>query len=103
MLPRTCSNGANNDGDFIFDFAASQGDKIQLNASAFALSFGVVEGVNFFAGTSPAVTQATPTLLYNTQSSLLFYDANGSGASGLTILAGLGGSPDLKAGDFILY
>ncbi|CAO4194781.1 hypothetical protein LFADAHJC_LOCUS3144 [Methylorubrum extorquens] len=96
-------NGANNDGDFIFDFTASQGDKLQLNASAFGLSFGVVEGVNFFAGTSPAATQATPTLLYNTQSSLLFYDADGSGAGGLTIMAGLGGSPTLHASDFILY
>ncbi|CAO4194776.1 malectin domain-containing carbohydrate-binding protein [Methylorubrum extorquens] len=96
-------NGASNDGDFIFDFTASQGDKIQLNASAFGLSFGVVDGVNFFSGTSPAATEATPTLLYNTQSSTLFYDADGSGAGGLTILAGFGGSPDLKASDFILY
>ncbi|CAO4196399.1 hypothetical protein LFADAHJC_LOCUS4774 [Methylorubrum extorquens] len=96
-------NSASNDGDFIFDFTANQGDKIQLNASAFGLSFGVVDGVNFFSGTSPAAAQATPTLLYNKQSGVLFYDADGSGAGGLTILAGLGGFPDLKASDFILY
>jgi serralysin len=94
-------NGASNVGDLIIDFTLGQ-DKIQIYAKNFGLSV-VADGGNFFSGTVPTSHLATPTLLYNTASGNLFYDADGTGAGGLVLLAHLANVASIHASDFVLF
>ena len=95
-------NGVSNDGDLIYDFTRGE-DHLQFNAAAFGFSFGIVDGVNFFSGTSPAAHAAISTLLYNNTSGLLFLDPDGTGTDSLSVIAAIGGAPHLAASDFNLY
>jgi Ca2+-binding RTX toxin-like protein len=87
--------------DLIYDFTSGV-DHLQLSASGFGVAPGTVltDGVSFVSGASPAATAATPTLLYDTASGMLSFDADGSGASAAASFALLVAHPALHAADF---
>ena len=87
--------------DLIYDFTSGV-DHLQLSASGFGVASGTVltDGVSFVSGASPAAAAATPTLLYDTASGMLSFDADGSGASAAASFALLVAHPALHAADF---
>lgn len=87
--------------DVIEDFVRAEGDHILLSSAGFGIN-SLADGVNFFSGAAPAPGSATPTLLYDTNSGLLSYDADGSGGGGAVGIVALAGQPSLQASDFLL-
>ena len=69
--------------------------------SPFGLS-SVADDDNFFASANPTPTGSGPSLLYNTTTGGLFYDADGIGAGTSLQIALLEGAPALHASDFLL-
>lgn len=89
-------------GDTITDFAAGT-DRIQFSKAAFGGLSGLVDGINFISSGAPAPTGAGPAFLYNSQSGVLSYDADGTGSGKAVMLATLGtdGHPILGASDIV--
>jgi serralysin len=90
-------------GSSVFGFAAGV-DAIEIARATFGLSAGyaVTAGSTFAAGTSPANTVASPTFLYYTDSGLMYFDPDGTGATAATLLMQFAGAPALAASDFHL-
>ena len=87
--------------DTITDFVSGT-DKLVLDDSIFA---GLTAGsalTNFVSGSSPAATSAAATILYNTSTGALYYDADGNGSGAAVQFATLSGHPTLLATDFII-
>ena len=89
------AEGVDRLGDFVPGL-----DHIGL-ASPFGLS-SVADDDNFFASANPTPTGSGPSLLYNTTTGGLFYDADGIGAGTSLQIALLEGAPALHASDFLL-
>jgi hypothetical protein len=90
-------------GSSVFGFTPGT-DAIEISRSAFGLSAGyaVSAGTTFAAGTAPGNTVASPTFIYYTNSGLLYFDPDGTGATAATLLMQLAGAPALGASDFHL-
>jgi Ca2+-binding RTX toxin-like protein len=90
-------------GSSVFGFSPGV-DSIELSRSAFGLSAGyaVANGTTFRSGIAPTNTVASPTFLYYTDSGLLYFDPDGTGATVATLLMQFAGAPALGAGDFDL-
>jgi len=83
--------------DRISDFSVVS-DHIGLLASAFGVS--TVADFNFVRGTAPVATDDRPTLLYNTSTGALYFDAPGD--AGPVQLVVLANAPGLAHADILL-
>ncbi len=101
--------------DTILDFSAMDADKIAIIKAGFGIASGVALdagdgndfGLHYFvsgaaaAGSAPSATEAGHgQFLFNTTSRQLFWDSNGTGAGGLSLIASLNAL--LSATDFDL-
>lgn len=84
-------------GDQLTDFTAA--DQIALKRSVFTALGATVEDSEFRL---TGARDADDHLLYQARTGKLFYDANGDGAGGVTLIAILDGAPDLSARDFLM-
>ncbi|WP_298951471.1 calcium-binding protein [uncultured Methylobacterium sp.] len=87
--------------DTISDFDRLQGDRIVLASAAFGGLTGLTAGTSFIAKGAPMATQSGPTVLYDTGTGLLSYDADGTGAGAATRIATLTGAPTVLASSFV--
>ncbi|ETI65343.1 type I secretion protein [Sphingobium sp. C100] len=87
--------------DTILDF--QKGDVIELDDAIFsALSAGALDAGQFVANADGVATSADNRIIYDTDSSQLFYDADGS-LGGAAILFGVvAGHPPLTGADFVV-
>ena len=94
----TAPNVATN-RDTIMDFVHGQ-DHIYLENAIFTKLAvnGVLNAANFKAGA--AAGDANDYIIYNHSTGALYYDTNGNGAGGMTLLATLSTKPLLTASDF---
>ena len=90
--------------DTIADFSSSQGDKIVLDDNIFTAFSGqsTLSSTNFVSSSNPVATSTNATILYNTSTGALLYDADGSGAGAAVQFATLTTHPTLLATDFII-
>lgn len=89
-------------GDQVSDFVHGL-DVLALDAVAFGFSGPLVDGVNFLSGSGVASPVDTaPALLYDTDTGVLWYDADGSGSGAAVTLATFTNHAALSAGDFLL-
>jgi len=96
---RSASEG----GDTWSDFSQAN-DQIWLTGSGFGLGGTgtlAAAGVDFVAGTTAA--SANPTLIWDATSTRLFFDADGTGGGGATLLATVYDEPDGEAVNTIWY
>jgi hypothetical protein len=92
-------------GDRIDDFgnAAGNNDALLFLGSAFGgLPAGTLAATRFVANASGAATTLDQRFVYETDTGILRYDANGSAAGGVTVIATLTGAPALAAGDILI-
>ncbi|WP_176556122.1 calcium-binding protein [Rubellimicrobium rubrum] len=93
-------------GDRIVDFGtgANNDDRIRIDASGFLLALqpGQLAADRFSTGTDNQGNDANDRFVFNTTTDQLFFDANGSGAGGETLLATFSGNPTLTADDIFL-
>ena len=83
-------------------FAEFFNDKLVLDDSVFAGLTAGSDLTNFVSSSNPAATSAAATVLYNTSTGALYYDADGNGAGAAVQFATLSGHPTLLATDFII-
>jgi Ca2+-binding RTX toxin-like protein len=89
-----------NDGaDVIADFHPGE-DKIALSKAGFGL--GSIDDLTFISGNGVIATTGKSTMIYNTSSGQLLWDADGSGAQKALLLATLTDSPHLSHSDFVV-
>jgi Ca2+-binding RTX toxin-like protein len=89
-------------GDIITDFQAGM-DHIDLDAAAFGFSGPLVDGTDFISAAGPVTPTGTgPTLLYDSNSGVLSYDADGNGAGVAQVLATFTNHAALGVADFLL-
>lgn len=84
--------------DRIIDFVAGT-DKIALSATGFVRT-GTID---FVAGGAPAATSTNSAFLYNVNTGILSYDADGNGAGAAVQLAQLNVGLNLTTADFLFY
>jgi Ca2+-binding RTX toxin-like protein len=77
-------------GDTITDFDTTQ-DHLQLSGAGFGVS-GVGD-ITFVSGTNPLASGSGPTLLYNTHTGAILWDADGAGGADAVLLATLATHP----------
>jgi Ca2+-binding RTX toxin-like protein len=96
----TPANAATN-RDLITDFSHVD-DTFHLDNAIFTRlgAAGALDPAFFHAG--PAAADADDYLIYNRANGMLCYDANGSAAGGVTLLAVLANRPALAANDFMV-
>ncbi|CAN5513053.1 hypothetical protein BH10PSE4_BH10PSE4_35560 [soil metagenome] len=85
--------------DRITDFQVGL-DHIQLRGSGFGVTS--LADLDFVAGTIPAAATAKSTLVYNTTTGALFFDADGDGATAAVQIALLATKPALSSGDILV-
>ena len=90
--------------DVVSDFSHAEGDKIQLDAGGLwcAGGPGADCGVELRPGAGATSTNATATVLFDTTTTILWYDIDGTGVSGrqaITFLSNGGGG--INAGDVL--
>ena len=85
--------------DRITDFTSGQ-DTLQIDASVFGGGLVAGGAVQLVANTNPSATGPGGTSLYDTDSGLLRFDADGNGAGGAELFAWLQTIPTLLATDF---
>jgi Ca2+-binding RTX toxin-like protein len=92
-------------GDTIRDFrnATGNNDTLRFDGDVFGgLAKGALAARFFVANTSGVATTVDQHFVYETDTGILRYDANGSAAGGVTVIATLSGAPGLSAGDFFI-
>ncbi len=86
-------------GKTIVDFTHGE-DQLVVSAGGFGVADGAT--LDLFTGAAPAATSANPTLLYFSQSGLMQFDSDGTGAQKPVWFATLLGTPQLTADDIKL-
>jgi Ca2+-binding RTX toxin-like protein len=86
-------------GDTITDFHPGE-DKIALSASGFGLAS--LADLAFVSGAGAAAGTGQSTLIYNTNSGQLFWDADGNGTQKAQLLVTLTDAPQLTQNDIVL-
>lgn len=93
-------------GDTITDFSNRPGndDRIQIRAAGFGAEIptGVLAADQFLIRADTQAQDSNDHVIYNTSNHTLWFDANGSAAGGLTLLARLEHAPVLTAADFLI-
>ncbi|WP_237153020.1 calcium-binding protein [Oryzibacter oryziterrae] len=93
-------------GDQIDDFNPAQGDTIQLkHGTAFgSLRVGdFLDSGTFVAGANPVVRNTKPTILYDTDTGVISFDIDGTGARAKVEFIQLMGIPELHGTDFHVF
>lgn len=89
--------------DRITDFVAAD-DTIHLAAAIYeAIGLGVLKAADFQANASGLAMDASDRVIYETGTGHLYYDADGSGASGKVQIATLNAGLALTAADFFVF
>jgi Ca2+-binding RTX toxin-like protein len=112
----TMSGGAGNDrfrfalaaegGDVISDFANLSGnnDAFQFRGAAFAgLLAGNLDPLRFQSRGDNVAQDSNDRFIFRTSDKTLWFDANGNGAGGLTLMADLQASATVTVGDILIY
>ena len=88
--------------DTLNGFDAGSGDKIQLSKAVFTAlgAVGPLSGVEYGESNGGAAATAAQRLFFDTGASRLYYDINGSGEAGVTLIAILTGVTTLSAANF---
>lgn len=81
------------EGDVIVNFTAGE-DEIQLSKAVF--------GSTVVIGAAPVAASTAAAVLYNIDTGVLSYDADGTGTGAAVVIATLAGQPDLTATDFAI-
>jgi Ca2+-binding RTX toxin-like protein len=92
-------------GDTIREFQNITGnnDTLRFDGDVFGgLAKGALVAKFFVANTAGVATTLDQHFVYETDTGILRYDANGSAAGGVTVIATLTGAPGLSAGDFFI-
>ena len=88
--------------DLVQDFTSGE-DRIQLENSVFTkLAAGVLADVNFVTGAAAEALDTNDFLIYDTETSNLYYDSDGSGSIEKLHIATLTNGASLTSGDFII-
>lgn len=95
----TALNGTSN-VDNIQDFDAGDGDIIRLAGSIFGAAGDNLNADNFVANATGVAETSDQVIIYNTATSELFYDADGSGSGAKVLFATLQGTPAIDASSF---
>jgi Ca2+-binding RTX toxin-like protein len=82
--------------DRILDFTSGE-DAIQISLNG----FGITGSIDFVSGGTPVATSTNTTILYDTNSSIISIDVDGSGAGLAIQLAQLNVGQGLSIGDFV--
>jgi Ca2+-binding RTX toxin-like protein len=90
-------------GSSVFGFTPGT-DALEISRAAFGLSAGysVAAGSTLVSGTGPVASTTQPTFFYYTNLGLLYFDPDGTGSTGATLLAQFDTHPALTAADFHL-
>jgi serralysin len=94
-------------GDTIEDFKPGQ-DHIVISAAGFGLasdqecSFQSAAQVYLYAGNAAYAPTGDPTLLYNSTTGRLLFDADGNGAQKAQLIATLTNAPQITHDDFLI-
>jgi Ca2+-binding RTX toxin-like protein len=94
-------------GDTILDFKPGE-DHIVLSAAGFGiapdqhLDFQSAAQIYLYAGNAAYAPTTCPTLLYNTTTGRLLFDADGSGAEKAQLVGTLTNAPHITADDFLI-
>jgi Ca2+-binding RTX toxin-like protein len=88
--------------DRIFDFSSSE-DRFEFSGLGFGVDPGtnLEDGTTFIANAAPTSVVAEATVLYETDTGRLTFDADGIGAGSAVLIATLSGAPLVDAQDFI--
>jgi Ca2+-binding RTX toxin-like protein len=94
--------------DILIDFSHAQGDTFQFDHTGFGVAAGLtlVQGSSFFSGAGAHATQAVATAYYDSTSTILWFDADGTGtASAAQAIAFLsnGSAAGVQASDFVFF
>jgi Ca2+-binding RTX toxin-like protein len=93
-------------GDTIRDFSpsgAGNDDYFRFTGSVFGgLPAGALAANRFLASTTGTATTADHRFLYETDTGILRYDADGSGAGAAIVIATLTGAPTVAVADFVI-
>jgi Ca2+-binding RTX toxin-like protein len=95
----------NQGGDKIYDYSNVSGnnDTLRFEGDVFGgLPNGAIASKHFVANADGVATAADHRFVYETDTGILRYDANGSGAGGVTVIATLTGAPTLTFTDFTI-
>ncbi|WP_213361301.1 Ig-like domain-containing protein [Brachymonas denitrificans] len=88
-----------NNLDTVVDFSSAEGDKLVLSALFFE---GLKAGDPVKLVVNGPATDGSPTVLYNSNTGMLSYDADGNGAGGAVDFAKLQNLAPLNSGDFVV-
>ena len=88
-----------NNLDTVVDFSSTGGDKLVLSALFFE---GLKAGDPVKLVVNGPATDGSPTVLYNSNTGMLSYDADGNGAGGAVDFAKLQNLAPLNSGDFVV-
>ncbi|MFI0846903.1 calcium-binding protein [Mesorhizobium sp. IMUNJ 23232] len=92
-------------GDTIREFQNVTGnnDTLRFDGDVFGgLAKGALAAKHFVANAAGVATTLDQHFIYETDTGILRYDANGSAAGGVTVIATLTGAPGLTAADFLI-
>jgi serralysin len=93
--------GTSNGGDHVKDFA--EGDVFAFSSSAFGnLVKGAITSTIFKTGTSTSTLDSNDRFFFNTITDTLYFDSNGSGAGGNSVMAVLDNGFTLSANDILI-
>jgi Ca2+-binding RTX toxin-like protein len=93
-------------GDTVADFGnvAGNNDALRFEGDVFGgLPNGALTANRFVANAAGVATSLDQRFVYETDTGILRYDANGSAAGGVTVIATLTGAPTLTAGDIFVF
>jgi Ca2+-binding RTX toxin-like protein len=92
--------------DILIDFSHAEGDTFNFGHVGFGVAAGLtlVDGTTFLSGAGVTATQAAATVYFDTTSTALWFDADGTGAGTAQAIAFLSnGGGDIQASDFVFF
>jgi serralysin len=93
--------------DILIDFNHTDGDTFQFDHNGFGVAAGLtlVQGTTFLSGAGVTATQAAATVYFDTTSTALWFDADGTGSGAAQAIAFLsnGTAAGLQANDFVFF
>jgi Ca2+-binding RTX toxin-like protein len=88
--------------DTITDFATAQGDKLAFTGSVFgSLATGALDPLRFEQNATGVASTTDARFVFSTGSSILFFDADGSGGGAAVAIVTLTGITSLGVNDFL--
>lgn len=88
--------------DAIMDFSSAEGDKIGIKTTGFGIN-SLTLGTNFFSGAGAVATSSNASFIFDSNTHILSYDADGNGAGATIQIAVLNGVNALSVSDFSFH